>query len=295
MWRSLMHAAWLAGIAVAPMAYGDFLPPNNLHLEDNMFTASGITEQQFNSVIDKVSAIYAPIIQAQGGSLNVNRLWSDSTVNASASQFGGTWDVNMYGGLARRQEVTEEGFTLVMCHELGHHLAGYPFSSSWAADEGQSDYFATLSCAHLVWGNDTTVNASYRSKIPAKPKADCDRVWQDEEAQNLCYRTMMGGKSLADLLSALGGTTSDWNTPDSRQVSSTNHAHPAGQCRLDTYMAGALCIAKFNTALIPGKSFGSSRNGSSAEGESATVTCMAQEQYNTGLRPNCWFKSVRPN
>ncbi len=293
MWRSLLHAVWFAGMAVAPMAYGKFLPDNNLHLEDNKFAATGITEQQFNNVIDRVIAVYDPIVRQHGGRLNVNRLWNDSTVNASASQWLGTWDVNMYGGLARRQEVTEDGFALVVCHELGHHLAGYPFSSSWAADEGQSDYFATMKCARMLWGDDTAANANSRTTVAATPKSLCDSVWADEEAQNLCYRSAMGGKSLADLLSALGGTVSNWDTPDSRQVTATNHNHPAGQCRLDTYMAGALCVANFDSGLIPGKSLGSRRNSADAETEAGTVSCMAQEQYTTGLRPRCWFKSVR--
>src|SRR4051812_29139854 len=95
------------------------LPKNDLYLEDNLFRSLGISETEFNQTIDQVSRFYGPIIQSHGATLSVSRGWDDSTVNASAMQMGSTWYVNMYGGLARRQEVTQDAFVLVMCHEVG--------------------------------------------------------------------------------------------------------------------------------------------------------------------------------
>ena len=48
------------------------------------------------------------------------------------------WVVAMFGGLARRPEVTKDAFQFVVCHEVGHHLAGWPFAYDWASNEGQS-------------------------------------------------------------------------------------------------------------------------------------------------------------
>ncbi|HYX34722.1 MAG TPA: hypothetical protein VE954_16615 [Oligoflexus sp.] len=47
---------------MASPAFGDFLPPNDLHLEDNLLRDANVTEEDFNNVIDQVEAIYAPII-----------------------------------------------------------------------------------------------------------------------------------------------------------------------------------------------------------------------------------------
>ena len=253
---------------------------------------ANMTEEEFNLIIDEAVEVYEPIIDGvHGGNLRFNRRWSDSTVNASASQFFGSWTVNMYGGLARRPEVTPDGFALVVCHELGHHLAGYPFSGSWAANEGQSDYFATLSCAREMWSDDLELNASFRETIEDYPKALCDSVWETEETQNLCYRSMEAGKSLADLLSALRDQTVAYDTPDESVVSRTNNAHPDGQCRLDTYMAGALCAAEWDVNVIPGKDLGSRRNSAEAEEESAAFTCTrALDELEVGVRSLCWFK-----
>ncbi len=285
----------MLGCLLTASSYGSFLPPNNLHLHDSILDTN-MTQEEFNTIIQKADDIYSPIISAQGGNLVINRNWTSSTVNASASQswWGNTWSVNMYGGLARRPEVTPDGFALVVCHELGHHLAGYPFtgSTSWAANEGQSDYFATLTCAREIWRDELEVNAGFRDTISAFPKKLCDDVWTADDDQNLCYRTMEAGKSLADLLSALGGSTVSYTTPDISVVSRTDNAHPEGQCRLDTYMAGAICAAGWDADLIPGKRLGFDRNSASAEEISADYTCSrAATGFDIGYRPQCWFKS----
>ncbi len=273
-------------------AKADFLPPNELWREDGQRAAGGLTEAQFNTVIDEAISFYEPFFkQTFNAKFVVNRLWSNSQVNASASQFFNSWTVNMFGGLARRPEATEDGFALVLCHEIGHHLAGYPFSGSWSADEGQSDYFATLSCARDLWKDQKAKNAKSRSVIAEYPKALCDKVWSDSDDQNLCYRSMLGGKSLGALLATLENSKVDFNTPDKRVVSKTSHAHPAGQCRMDTMIAGALCTQTFDAGVIPGKDLGWNRNTTEAEEASGRFTCLSQE-FAIGSRSNCWFKSL---
>lgn len=273
----------------AGSASASILPDNNLYLQDCLQCETGISEGTFNAIIEKAKVLYTDVVREVGGTLTINGRWSDATVNASAQQSFGSWQVNMYGGLARRTEVTADGFTMVLCHELGHHLAGFPYVSSWAADEGQSDYFATNHCSQLFWGDETEINAQARAVIPAVPKAQCDAAWQTEDAQNLCYRTMLAGKSLGDLLSALRSGTVNWDTPATNVVTTTNHSHPAAQCRLDTYMAGAVCTADYDKIVIPGKRESRGYNDREAEEQSALYSCTTQGQYTAGLRPRCWF------
>lgn len=273
----------IVGFSVS--GFSQILPQNSLHLQDCIECLTvGVTEKEFNSVIDKADAVYAPIVKTHGAYLNFNRLWTDSTVNASAYQSGDDWEVNMYGGLARRPEVTVDGFTLVVCHELGHHLAGFPYSS-WAANEGQSDFFATHKCAPTLWAEDKAENAKAREVVDAEPKKQCDEIYKTEDAQNLCYRIAMAGKSLANLLGALNGKTPDWSTPDTRVVRRTDNNHPQAQCRLDTYMAGAVCLSEFDKMVIPGTG-----NSLKSEEESSLHHCTKSRQFDVGLRPTCWFK-----
>jgi len=267
-----------------------FMPPNNLDQEE---LAGGLTEAQFNAVIDKVSSYYTPIIQGFGATFTVDRRWDDNTVNASADQpTPTTWQVHMYGGLARRPEVTEDGFAMVICHEVGHHLGGYPYVQDWAADEGEADLHATMACAEKVFSTNLELAANAAADLPDNMKAKCDAAHQAEGDREICYRALVAGKSLADLLGALGvDGPVNYDTPASSVVTRTNHDHPAAQCRLDTYVAGALCgNAKWDYALIPGKSM-SNHNSMEAQTEAYAHSCATGD----GARPKCWFHEVSAN
>lgn len=102
------------------------VPPNDMRIPVTGIRSGGISETEFNSVMDKIEKYYKPVVQAKGATFQVNRLWTDETVNASATQQGNTWVINMYGGLARYPIMTADGMTLVACHETGHHLGGAP-------------------------------------------------------------------------------------------------------------------------------------------------------------------------
>jgi hypothetical protein len=267
-----------------------FMPPNNLDQEE---LTGGLTEAQFNSVIDKVMSFYGPIVQNFGATLTVDRRWTDNTVKASADQPSPTqWRVHMYGGLARRPEITEDGFAMVICHEIGHHLGGYPYVQDWAADEGEADLHATMACAQKVFGTNLELAAIATADLPDNMKAKCDAAHADQANREICYRGLVAGKSLADLLGALGSEPAvSFDTPDTSVVTRTNHEHPAAQCRLDTYVAGALCgNAKWDYTLIPGKSM-ANHNSMEAQAEAYAHSCETGE----GARPKCWYAPLDPN
>jgi hypothetical protein len=288
--KILQRLAGLVSITYALSGNASILPPNNLHLQDG-FMAGGITEEQFNEVIDYVSAYYEPVVESFQGKLNIERNWDDSTVNAYATRNGNIWNVAMFGGLARRPEITEDGFALVLCHELGHHLGGFPFVREWAADEGQSDYFATQACARNLWKNHLELNATFETTINKVAKQKCDRSWSSKEDKKLCYRVANASLSLATLLGALNNEVPDFSSPDSSKVAVTNHAHPKAQCRLDTYLAGGLCKKTFNDGFIPGSL--AKFDSAAKEKEALSVSCSQfANQHEFSGRPACWFKET---
>jgi hypothetical protein len=189
---------------------GGFLPDNDLNIPVGMKTGGGITEAEFNAEIDRLEKIYTPIAKEMGGKLKIARKWDDGTVNANASRMFSTWNVNMYGGLARHQETTPDAFAMVLCHEIGHHLGGAPkvggFMQKWASNEGQSDYFAGLKCLRLAFENDDNEEIVSKMQIPE-----------------------------------FSSPVPQFDSPDRAIVDKTDHSHPAAQCRLDTYFNGALC------------------------------------------------------
>ena len=271
-------------------------PKNNLHLEDDIHSKdANMDEVTFNQIIDKIAEFYKPIIKSHGAELVVKKNWKDGTVNAYAVQSGKEWQIHMFGGLARRPEVTPDGFALVVCHELGHHLAGYPHKGDtyWAATEGQSDYFATQACAKAGWGGSTKKNSKFRKEVSEVAKDECDLTFKGDKERALCYREAEAGKSLATLLAVLGGSKlPEFDTPDISKVSKTNPNHPAAQCRLDTYFHGALCTEAFDHHVIPGKSPSGGQDSLKAEEHAAQYSCMSAEGYEVGYRPRCWFKPL---
>ncbi|MBA2405553.1 MAG: hypothetical protein H0V66_12325 [Bdellovibrionales bacterium] len=243
---------------------------------------AGLTQEQFNAVIEKIETIYLPIATQMGGKLAIARKWDDGTVNANASRSGKTWKVNMYGGLARHATVTEDGFALVLCHELGHQLGGAPkvgnFMNKWAANEGQSDYFAALKCLRKAFLNDDNGSIVSALNAPETLVAGCTKNHANTDDKNICIRTGMAGVSVANLFAALRNSApAKFETPDTSIVNSTNDAHPAYQCRLDTFFQGSLCGVGMNEDV--------------SQKEEVQGTCHATLGHTIGLRPTCWFKA----
>lgn len=307
-WRDARRGAQLATAArlattlaltslAAGSAQADFLPPNNLHLQDSPQFTANISQEEFENLVDEVTALYEPYAALHGARVQAAKLWSNSTVNASANQMGSTWMINMYGGLARRPEVTADGFQLVVCHELGHHFGGFPFRPmTWAANEGQSDYFATQTCARQLWAKDTKKNQDSALTVHPEARTACDESWITTADRNLCYRIAEAGLSLGTLLASLGNQGEpDFSTPSDKTVRKTNHAHPEAQCRLDTYLAGAICSVPFDPNVIPGKDLPVfSRGNKKAEAAAMDVSCsLYSPLQKVASRPGCWFAHRR--
>jgi hypothetical protein len=224
------------------------MPENTLDREDpiDLTSKSGITESIFNGIIDQVIQEFGPVIEKAGGRLTVHRFWKDATVNAYADKLGKEYELNFFGGLARRKEITPDGFSLVVCHEMGHLIGGMPYyKNTDIAVEGQSDYFATLTCAKKIW-------ASGEVRYPPKKDIAVPQVVVDACAgefngkeSDLCVRSNRGSLGLATLLAVLDGDRKpSFLTPDLMEVTGTLEDHPYAQCRLDTYFAGSLDKAR---------------------------------------------------
>ncbi|MCK6596622.1 MAG: hypothetical protein L6Q33_15615 [Bacteriovoracaceae bacterium] len=258
----------------------NFAPENNLYISADDKNAGTMTEERFNKIIDRVEAVYKPIVKTKGGNLVVQRNWTDGTVNAYASRSGSTWNVAMFGGLARHKFVTDDGFMMVVCHELGHHIGGAPkkggWGSAWASNEGQSDYFATLKCMRAILETDDNETYVANMTVDASASQKCEAQYKSSNEIALCKRLAMGGKSLAMLLGDLGGNSNvNFNTPDTKVVKTTDHNHPQAQCRLDTYFQGALCDKSLSEDV---------------DDRDATKGVCIQRDTKIGTRPLCWYK-----
>lgn len=261
-----------------------FLPDNNMRIPVGLKSTGGITEAQFNNVITKIENLYKAEIEKHGAKLIVQRNWTDATVNAYAMQEGSDWTVAMFGGLARHPQVTVDGFAVVMCHELGHHIGGAPkkddrwgMGKSWATNEGQADYFGTMKCLRNYFQDEDNQAVVAKMKIPAVVTAKCSTVYKSQEEIAICQRSAMAGYSVGRLFNDLSGDgVVDFSKPDAAVVKTTYHNHPASQCRLDTYYQAALCDKALTDEV-------------SATDEFAGV-CALKNGDAIGNRPSCWYK-----
>jgi hypothetical protein len=229
------------------------IPPNTVRIPVTL--ATGITEEQFNAQIALLHASYDSVVEAKNAKLVIKSLWSDETVNSDTTVSGSDWVINAYGGLARFPAMTPDAYLIVLCHEMFHHLGGYPRMSaltstrSWASAEGQADYGATAKCFKKIG-------------------ADNDNYSRE--------RAETASLILASVLASLDDEPQPSpSTPDMTVVSTTNEDHPAAQCRLDTYLAGIACNKPYKTAFsatspIPG-------------------ACSEENGETVGVRRRCWY------
>lgn len=277
-------SAIVLGAAVIPASASNcpgFLPPNDLNIPVDSPQAKGIGEAQFNEVLNTVERLYAPTVAAEGAVLVINRKWTDGTVNASAYQSGNKYYLNMYGGLARHETITMDGFALVVCHELGHHLGGAPKLtgwSGWASNEGQSDYYANLKCLRRVFSDASSLTFTKLSEGDEVAYKSCEAAFSDPDERAICVRASMAGKSVAYLFKALRNepVTPRFDTPDTNVVTAMMTKHPPTQCRMDTYLQGSLCTQPVSAGL--------------SDDNVAAGTCTRSGGFSTGFRPLCWYK-----
>lgn len=215
-------------------------PDNDLHLYDNLNSKAGIDESTFNQIIAAGEDSYAKAEAVQRKEkLVINRKWSERIINANVNRdkkYEGTVEINMYGGLARRQEITPASFAIVLCHELGHAYAGVPYvyTPTELSAEGMSDWYSTRHCLKRIWERVPKLQqlaASYEPFI----EENC--VPND----SLCRNGLEGARGLTNLLGFILGDDelAAFETPDETVVSKTVLSYPATvQCRLDSYAAG---------------------------------------------------------
>lgn len=271
-------------IACSEDGKSGFLPENNVHIPVGFKAPNGgLTQIQFNDVISKVERIYSPVVSNLGAKLVIERLWAKTNVNALAKRdLPKVWTVQMFGGLARHQTITADGFALVLCHELGHHIGGAPKKRNtlnpWATSEGQSDYFATLKCLREVFLTEDNAAAVRNLAAPADLVTACKKAFTRDDV-NICIRSGMAGASVANLFSSISNSKIvSFSTPDLSVVTANVDKHPATQCRLDTFFQGSICNKSSNEDV--------------SQSDEIQGTCHGVTGHRSGLRPRCWHKPV---
>ncbi len=260
-----------------------FFPENDLSFP---VTEKGITKisyWEFVFLLNKIEKLFADDVKNDGAKLKIYTDWDEPGVNAYASRTKpGEYSVHIWGGLARHPLMTLDALAMIACHEIGHHLGGFPrkFGEEWGAAEGQADYWAANKCFKKLIQNDNNSSVNAKVKIDNEIKTQCNNFYlQDGDIQS-CIRNSTAGGVLSLVLNSLrtGNAPVSFTTPDKKQTGVTNDEHPDAQCRLDTYFAGALCGLDWKTPV--GFKFNDVDTGS--------CTTKQGHAYKAS-RPLCWF------
>jgi hypothetical protein len=259
-----------------------FVKNNHRKIPVNSLYANDMTEKQFKESVKKFETFFAPIMEENHNKeLILFNSWGSNTVNAFAEQSRGKWMITVFGGLARHKAITQDGLTLVLCHELGHHLGGYPKKSTnrWSSAEGQADYYATAKCLRIFWKEENNELALKNIVVPELVKNECAITYSNKNDQFMCQRMSLAGKSVAHMIQDLDHDSIDpkFETPDPLVVRVINYMHPYAQCRLDTFFNGAICPVSEEIAF--------------ENNDEVSGSCHPRNGDIRGLRPKCWFVS----
>ena len=242
----------------------------------------------FSELIDPIVDQFQQTVAAYGGTVTKQLDWDSNIVNATAYIIGNEWRIVAFGGLYRLEGMTDDGFQLAICHEAGHLLGGFPYypGISHATSEGQADYFGAQICARSIWRAQLAANHAAYLRAPQAVKDACSDAWEQVADVELCGRIAVTAQDLIANLSP--DLRVSLETPDPSVSPATIFSgYPTPQCRIDTYLRGALCDAAWDFSLIPGRDVGAV-NSIEAEAEAHRYSCHKARSA-AAARPSCWY------
>lgn len=270
----------------ALLSFGSFswssIPKNNLSFPAyTKGLSTGISQDSFNTIAEKIERIYSPVVSRLGGKFSINKRWEFMSVNAFAYRFEDKWTVEISGGLARHPLMTEDAYALAVCHEIGHLLGGAPKDKKPVkkiySNEGQADYFAVTKCLRFYFENEDNAKVISRAQVPELLKKSCLKTYRNKKDQDICIRSGLAGLDSGKFFaSQQKATDPKFETSDSTIVPETSDPHPKAQCRVDTYFQGILCDKAAEQDF--------------SDEDEAVGACHELNGDNLGLRPRCWFK-----
>lgn len=253
---------------------------------------AALTQDEFMAVNAHFVSTMSGLVAQHGAKLELVTNWESSNNLAMATRSGDrkTWFIKIWGGSAKWPSATPDSYTLTLCHELGHHLGGYPFyahdGAEWASAEGQADYWSTQACTRMLWARDTEINARFAQLSGT----GCERAFETTAEHNLCKRVFSAVATNADYMGHIAGGRPSIFERDTSRVRELVVAHPRGQCRVDSKRHGLLCAVPFDFAIIPGRAYPSGQNTIGAEQAARLTSCFEDETSPSfAHRPACWF------
>lgn len=219
--------------------------------------ASQITEDVVLRMRDDFLAYAEPRLSGQTRDLTVSVSWDNPYYTAHARYTDKELYIGLWGGFLRAPGMNTSILSFTMCHELGHLIGGEPRQTNDSGEnitaEGPSDFFAAFKCV----ADFLERHPQYRPQISLQVRQLCQQ-------SKACELSLEAGLQTFQFLQK-------WGFAPYEPVSLTKkapsveefapNAYPSYQCRVDTVVAGAICL---------------------------------RDQRNTCSPPPCWWPQGRP-
>ena len=246
--KSLLTVFILCALLSAPMAYAQSNLKSYFELPPGHPEAKGLKQDQYFKVLGTFMVEYFQLVKNKTGKdFVVNFEWENKYFGAFAKleEEHKRYSISLWGGMSRAEGMTEELAYFVLCHELGHILAGDPKQtipgSDWASAEGQSDFFAAKKCM-----------PNLMKKISMKKRFTSARVKKICAGNNEC-------ETIASIGFEFVNFAQKWSYQNYSEVSLNEAPHevvdemlrnryPSDQCRLESVIQGASCLVDKNCA-----------------------------------------------
>ena len=227
------------------------------YLSDQPETESTpIDELAFNQQISRVVNLYQEDLDQQGVILRLTADWSSDQFGARSAKSSNIWLLMTYGGTVRVPEATLDGFTAILCHEMGHFFGGDPYQREGISAEAQADYFAANSCLPRLWAdanNNSAAGSAQNPLLPAETLAKCSQPGNAGSTPELCERVLRSSWTALNMSAARKGVPApDFLLSDTSTPPVTITTYPSLQCRLDTWGAGATAATRPRCWFNPG-------------------------------------------
>lgn len=210
--------------------------------------------QYVENLFNKFQTLYRDQFESLGGRLTFIIDRDSDVVNAHVKREGSLWKIIVNAGLIDHRHTTNGVLQMILCHEIGHHIGGQPYKSGqndWVSVEGQADYFATTSCLKKLFKRfpkEAPRTLDFSRTVAEQMREHCKKSRGNKLESQLCEKIIMISKQTTDFLYKIGhtrrgprGVRAKYENFDETIVQVTMEQHPNRQCRLDTFIAGALC------------------------------------------------------
>lgn len=253
---------------------------NRPRFKSLVVSENGLTEKDFRELVGRVRKVYDPVFAARGYEVEYLLYWDVEEGNAMTSEKDKKAYFLFAGGLLRARYMTKDGFLFAACHEIGHHLGGFPKEKDlpWCSTEGQADYFANLRCMREILKGDPENAKARELDLPRNIRKKCEKMFTDEESVNICLRSTKAGEDAFRFLQAKergGDADSSLFNQILAPVDQTIMRYPEHACRAVTAFRGAIC----------------DRTGELSDTDETAGVCHKKNGDRAGLRPSCWFKA----